>query len=220
VRPCSVLSPALGAILAAFTFSQARAQSPSVAFGLNHVVSSGEGISRSCLEPGYSTGLDARYVQPALTKLTSIELTARAYVFAASSTCVDGFPPPDGTYVQADRLSLLAGSFVATDLRFRLRLSHSPRASALAFGIGNTWRSSDNLPYVVAEAQVPFVARRRIRVSAEGELLVVQVAAHRYRRTYQNLQLVASESLGPSYDWRGAFSLGLVMEVPLGRANP
>ena len=143
------------AILAALSISRASAQSPSLAFGLSHVVAAADGIARGCLESGYSTGADVRYLQPVFTRLTAIELDARAYIFGTSPTCVDGFPPQDGTYLQADRVNLLAESFVATDVRFSVRLSRRPRAIALALGLGNSWRARDNLPYFLVEAQVP-----------------------------------------------------------------
>ena len=143
------------AILAALSISRASAQSPSLAFGLSHVVAAADGIARGCLESGYSTGADVRYLQPVFTRLTAIELDARAYIFGTSPTCVDGFPPQDGTYLQADRVNLLAESFVATDVRFSVRLSRRPGAIALALGLGNSWRARDNLPYFLVEAQVP-----------------------------------------------------------------
>lgn len=213
--PRSTLIPASAALLVAFGLPETSAQSSSIAIPLNHVVASGEGISRSCLESGYSTGLGVRYAHPAFSALTSIELTARAYVFGASPTCVDGFPPPDGTYVQIERLNLLAASFVSTDLRFRGRLTPSPRSSSLAIGIGYTWRSRHNLPYILADLHVPIIARGTVHVSAEGELQIVRVVTGRYRRTYQNFQLVASESLGRSYDGSHAVSLALMVEIPL-----
>ena len=216
-----VIAPVLGALgLATAAAAPAGAQGPSLGFGLNRVFASADGIASSCLEPGFRNGVDGRYLRPVLTTLTSIEFTAQAFIFREASTCVDGFPPPDGTYLQSDRVNLLAESFVSTDLRLRLRLSQRALAPSLAIGGGNTWRDGDNLPYVVTDARIPFIARSRIRVNAEGQLLWVQVVAHRYERTYQNFQLVASQSLGPAYDWRRAFSLGIVMEVAIGGSHP
>jgi len=219
MRPRFTSIPASATLLLAVGLPAASAQSSSIAIALNHIVASGQGISRTCLEPGYRTALGVRYAHLAFSSLTSIELTARGYLFSASATCVDGFPPPDGTYDQVDRHNLLAESFASTDLRFRGRLTPSPSAVSLAIGIGNTWRSHENLPYVLAEVHVPIVAHGEVHVSAEGELQLVRVVIDKYRRTYQNFQLVASEFLGRTHDGSHMISLALLVEVPLARGR-
>ena len=90
--------------------------------------------------------------------------------------------------------------------------------------------TDDGWPYPDSAAWEPLVDNEidldelelRVDRHAFSDLTELEyfVVAHRYERTYQNFQLVASQSLGPAYDWRRAFSLGIVMEVAIGGSHP
>lgn len=195
--------------------SRADGQAIAIAGAVNQVLFPGEGIGRSCLERGYTTGLGVRVGRPVISRVTGVELTGRGYVLARRSTCVDGFPPPDGVYIEDDRKNLLAASFASTDVRFRARSSSSRQAPGLAVGLGYTWRARHNLPYALLDLQLPLAPLKAGRLSLEGELFYARVASDRFRRTYQNFQVIAEESLGRHYQWSGAVSVALVAQVEL-----
>jgi hypothetical protein len=191
----------------------ARAQRPMVSATLTGVASSGDWVARSCLESNYPLGLGAQLSTPALTRSISVEINARAYGIDFGSECVDGFPPPDGTYIQDDRVDLLSRSFVTTDIRIAAR----PRAGpvTIALGGGNAWHEGHNLPYAVLETGLALWSRSTYEIRLMGELHLLRATADRFRRTYQDFELVSSESLGLVHRWSHALVFGVSAGAPL-----
>lgn len=191
----------------------ANAQLPSLGFTIQHVFDAGPGVERSCLERGHSTGLGGRLSVGVLARF-ALDFTARAYVLESAAMCIDGFPPPDGTYTQDDRIALLAASFLTTDFRIRASLGPTGRAPGLALGVGNAWHASHDLPYVLLGVSVPITTGHHVRVVLETEYLILRVTSDRYRRTWQNFQLVSEESLGQYHQWSRALAFGAGVEIP------
>jgi hypothetical protein len=109
---------------------------------------------------------------------------------------VDGLPPPDGTYIQDDRVNLLTTAFGTTDLRFRVIVGSKLPSLTLAVGAGVAWHPGRDVPYAVGELGLPLVATARTRVALFGEYQVLRVTSDRHRRTYQGFRLILDESLG------------------------
>jgi hypothetical protein len=201
ILPLAALLPALG-------WGQA-----SLGPTLTQVIGSGDGVARSCLQSGYSTGLGVRFVAPVFTKWTTLQVAGRGYWLARASNCVDGFPPPDGTYVEEDRVNLLSRSFVTTDVRLAARLGEIPMNFAV--GGGNAWHEGHDLPYLVFGAGLSIFDRPDLQLSLEGEYQWLRVSSDQFRRTYQNFQLVAEEPLGRVHKWSHAVIIGINLAIPL-----
>jgi hypothetical protein len=180
---------------------------------LTQIVSSGDGVARNCLQPQYGTGLGARLSVPVLTEWTTLQVAGRGYWLNRGSECVDGFPPPDGTYVQEDRVNLLSRSFITTDVRLAARLGEAP--VNLALGGGNAWHEGHDLPYLVFAGEFSILDRSRIQLGLEGEYQLLRVSSDLFRRTYQNFELVAEEPLGRIHEWSHAFIIGITLGIPL-----
>jgi hypothetical protein len=180
---------------------------------LTQIISSGDGVARVCVQPEYGTGLGARLAIPVLTKRTTLQVAARGYWLNRGSECVDGFPPPDGTYVQEDRVNLLSRSFVTTDVRLATRLGQTP--VNIAVGGGNAWHEGHDLPYLVFAAGFSILDRPDVHLSVEGEYQRLRVSSDLFRRTYQNFELVAEEPLGRVHEWSHALIIGINLDIPL-----
>jgi hypothetical protein len=180
---------------------------------LTQVISSGEGVARSCLQSEHSTGLGVLLVAPVLTKRTTLQVAGRGYWLARGSSCVDGFPPPDGTYVQEDRVDLLSRSFITTDVRLATRLGETP--VNLAAGGGNAWHEGHDLPYLLFAAAFSILDRPDVHLGLEGEYQWLRVSSDQVRRTYQNFELVAEEPLGRVHEWSHALIFGVHLGIPL-----
>jgi hypothetical protein len=180
---------------------------------LTQIISSGDGVARACGQPEYSTGLGVRLVMPVITKWTTLQLAGRGYFINRGSECVDGLPPPDGTYVQDDRVNLLSRSFFTTDMRLATRLGEAP--VSLAVGGGNAWHEGHNLPYLVFAAGFSILDRPNVHLGVEGEYHWLRVSSDRFRRTYQDFELVAEEPLGRVHAWSHALIIGINLEIPL-----
>jgi hypothetical protein len=199
----------LVALLPALGWGQQASLGPT----LTQVISSGEGVARDCLQSEYSTGLGVRLVMPVLTKRLTLQVAGRSYRLARGSTCVDGFPPPDGTYVEEDRVNLLSRSFVTTDVRLATRLGEAP--VNVAVGGGNAWHEGHNLPYLVFATGFSILDRPNVRLDLEGEYQWLRVSSDRVRRTYQDFELVAEEPLGRVHAWSHALIIGINVGIPL-----
>lgn len=101
--------------------AHAWSQQTTLAPTLTQIVSSGAGIARDCDQSEYSTGLGLELELPVMTRWTSLQVAGRAYGIDLASECDSGFPPPDGTYIENDRVDLLSRPFVATDVRLAAR---------------------------------------------------------------------------------------------------
>ena len=198
-----------GPLLPALVWGQQRAVGPT----FTRIVSSGEGVARTCLQSGYSYGLGARWVIPVLTKRTTLQVAGRGYWLAQGSTCVDGFPPPDGTFVEEDRVNLQSRPFVTTDVRLGVRLGETPLS--IAVGGGNAWHEGYDLPYLVVAAALPVLDRHNIQLGLEGEYQLLRVSGDRYWRTYQNSELSAEEPLGRVRTWSHAAIIEVYLAVLL-----
>jgi hypothetical protein len=214
-RACPVRTLSFSSLATAILLSPAvaTAQRPALGFTIQHVFDAGPGVERSCLESGHSTGVGGRLSVGVLARFVSVAFTTRAYVLESAATCVDGFPPPDGTYVEDDRIALLAAPFLTTDFRLRVRSGSKEGAPGLALGVGNAWHSSHDLPYVLVGASVPIATSHQVRAVIEAEYLMLRVTSDRYRTTWQNAQVVAIESLGQIHHWSRALTLGAGIEV-------
>jgi hypothetical protein len=207
VRSSRILLPA--ALVPALAWSQQATLGPT----LTQILSSGKGVARNCIQPEYGTGLGARFSVPVLGGRTSLQLAGRGYWLDRGSECVDGFPPPDGTYIQEDRINLLSRSFITTDVRLVSRLGEAPLN--LGVGGGNAWHEGHDLPYLVLAAGISVLDRPDVRLGLEGEYQWLRVTSDQFRRTYQNFELVAEEPLGRVHEWSHAFITGITLDIHL-----
>lgn len=194
-------------LLAALVPGMLWAQRPALGAALTGLVTGGEGVGGNCLQSSYRIGIGAQLAVPAFTRWTSLEINVRGYGIDFGSTCVDGFPPPDGTYIEDDRIDLVSRSFVTTDVRMAGQLGDGP--VSLALGVGNAWHEGYNLPYGVLGAELALVSQPTYGISLSGELQLLRVTSDRFRRTYQDFALVSEESLGRLHRWSHALVLGV-----------
>ena len=188
-------------------------QRPTLGFTLTQIVSSGEGVARDCVQPEYGTGLGARLSLPVLTGWTNLEIGGRAHGINRGYQCVDGFPPPDGTHIEEDRVNLLSRSFVTTDVRLATRPGETP--VNIAVGGGNAWHEGHNVPYLLLAAGIFMLDRPDVRLGLATEYLWLRVTSDQFRRTYQDFALVSEEPLGRVHQWSHGFILGLTLDIPL-----
>ena len=200
-------------LLAALLPAVARGQQATLGPTVTQIVSSGDGVARSCLEPEYATGLGVRFAMPVLRRGMTLQVAARGYWINRGSQCVDGFPPPDGIYLEEDRVNLLSRSFITTDVRLATALFETP--VSLAVGGGNAWHDGYDLPYLVFAAGVSILDRPGYRLGLEGEYQWLRVSSEQVRRTYQDFQLVSEEPLGRVRQWSHAFIIGINLAIPL-----
>jgi hypothetical protein len=198
--------------LATLVPSPTTGQQRSIGPTLSRIISSGERVARDCLQRGYSTGLGIRIATPILTMRTTLEVAGRGYWLAQWPTCVDGFPPPDGVYVEEDGVNLLSRPFVTTDVRLGIQLGKAP---AVMLGAGNAWHQGHDLPYLLLAAALPLFHGRRFQLRLEGEYQWLRASVDRFRRTYQNFQVVAEEPMGRVRSWSHAATIGLHLGIPL-----
>jgi hypothetical protein len=150
---------------------------------------------------------------PVFRKRAAVQLVGRGYWLHWKSTCVDGFPPPDGTYVQDDRINLLSRHFTTTDIR----LATGAGPVTVALGGGGAWHVGHDLPYLLAATGITVLNRPDVQLEITGELQYLRVASDRFRRTYQNSELVSQEFLGTFHTWSHALVLGPQLSFPLRR---
>ena len=209
-----ILHLSIGLLLgAALLPSRSVAQRWTFGLGLTQIVGSGDGVGHDCLESGYSSGIGFRIAAPILNSRTAVQFSGRGYALQQGSTCVDGFPPSSGVFVEDDRINLTSQSFATTDLRLATRLGAGK--TVVAVGLGNAWHKGHDLPYLVFAAGVALVDQPGVQLSLEGEVQWLRVTADRFRRTYQNFQLVSEESLGRTHSLSHAIVIGLHLGVPL-----
>jgi hypothetical protein len=142
-----------------------------------------------------------------------LQAAGRGYWLERGSTCVDGFPPPAGTYIQEDRVNLMTRSFVTTDVRLSARLGKAP--VQLAVGGGNAWHEGHDLPYLLFAGEVIVVDRPSVRLGLGAEYQQLRVTSDQYRRTYDDFGPVSEEFLGQVHQWSHAFLLGVTLDIPL-----
>ena len=200
-------------LLAALLPDVAWGQQATLGATVTQIVSSGEGVARSCLQPEYGTGLGVRFERPVLRRWVALQVAARGYWLNRGSECIDGFPPSDGVYLEEDRVNLLSRSFITTDVRLAAALGETP--VSVAVGGGNAWHDGYDLPYLVFAAGVSILDRPGYRLGLEGEYQWLRVSSEQVRRTYQDFQLVAEEPLGRVHQWSHAFILGINLAFPL-----
>lgn len=172
----------------------------------------GEGVERSCLQRGYFSGVGLRFVTPVLTRAT-LQVQGRGYGIGKSASCVDGFPPPDGVYIEDDRVDILSRPFVTTDVRLAIGVAQN--VMTLAAGAGKAWHDGYDLPYVVVAVAWRLVDKPGVRFGFGGEHQWLRASADRYRRTYQNFQRVDEVALGRVTNWSRALVLSVNLDFPL-----
>ena len=190
-----------------------RAQQATLGPTLTQIVSSGPGVARSCLQSAYSTGLGARLSVPVLTQWTTLQVAGRGHWISWGSTCVDGFPPPAGTYIEEDRVNLLSASFITTDVRLAAQPGEEVPLH-LAVGGGNAWHEGHDLPYLVFAGELIVVDRPDVRLGLASEYQWFRVTSDQYQRTYDDFELVSEEFLGQVHAWSHAFILGITLDIP------
>jgi hypothetical protein len=147
---------------------------------------------------------------PVFSRLTTLQVAGRGYWLSQGSECVDGFPPPDGTYVQVDRVNLQSRSFVTTDLRLAARLSEQIPLS-FALGGGGAWHEGYDLPYIVLGTAFTAVDQPYLHLELGAEYQWLRVTGDQFRRTYQDFQLVSEEFLGQVHSWSHAVLIGVYL---------
>jgi hypothetical protein len=192
----------------------AYAQRPTLGATLTQIVSSGPGVARSCLQPEYGTGLGARLSVPVLARWITVQVGARGHWLDRGSECVDGFPPPAGTYIEDDRVNLLSRSFITTDVRLAARLDEDSVVQ-LAVGGGNAWHEGHDLPYLVFAGELNVLNRPTVRLGLAAEYQYLRVTSDRFRRTYTDFELVSEEFLGRVHEWSHGFGIGVTLDFPL-----
>jgi hypothetical protein len=198
------------ALVAALVPGLAWGQEPTLGPTITGIVGSGEGVARTCLESNYPIGTGLTLAIPVFSRLTTVQVAGRGYWLSQGSDCVDGFPPPDGTYVQEDRINLLSRSFVTTDVRLAVRPGEQIPMS-LALGGGAAWHEGYDLPYVVLGTGFTAVDQPYLRLQLGVEYQWLRVTGDRFRRTFQNFQLVSEESLGRVHRWSHAVVFGVYL---------
>jgi hypothetical protein len=179
---------------------------------LTAVVAGGDGVSLRCGTP-YSTGVGVRVSTPAfLTHNVILQVSGRDHWMGGGACGELRALPIDGTYVEDDNSPLLGQRFVTTDARLVWVFVRD--IASVSFGAGNAWRKGYDLPYLVfgASADVPNPSRIRVGLSLEDQVL--RVTSDRFRRTWQNHQLVSQESLGRVYSRSHALIVGFHIDVP------
>jgi hypothetical protein len=193
--------------------------SPGLAWGqqimagpsVTQIVGSGTGVARTCVQQSHSTGVGARLELPVFRKRAAVQLTGRGYWLHWKPNCVDGFPPPDGTYVQDDRINLLSRSFTTTDVR----LATGTGPVSVAVGAGAAWHVGHDLPYLVFATGITILNRPDVQLDINGEFQYLRVTSDRFRRTYQNFELVSQEFLGTFHTGSHALLIGMQLSLPL-----
>jgi hypothetical protein len=166
--------------------------------------------------PSQSTrpGSASDFAVPVLTRRMTLQLAGRGYWIDLPSECAIAFlPPPDGTYVEKDRINLLSRSFITTDVRLATQLGETPLS--IAAGGGNAWHEGHNLPYLLLAAGLSIFDRPAVRLALQGEYHRLRVTSDQFRRTYQDFELVAEEPLGRVHEWSHAFIIGITLNIPL-----
>jgi hypothetical protein len=198
------------ALVAVLVPGVAWGQKPTLGPTITGIVGSGEGVARTCLEANYPIGTGLALAIPAFSKRTTVQVAWRNYWLAQRSDCVDGFPPPDGTYVQEDRVNLLSHSFVTTEVRLAVPPGEQIPMT-LALGGGAAWHEGYDLPYVVLGTAFTAVDQSYLRLQLGVEYQWLRVTGDRFRRTFQNSQLVSEESLGRFHRWGHAVVFGVYL---------
>src|SRR2546421_10132184 len=112
-----ILHLSIGLLLgAALLPSRSVAQRWTFGLGLTQIVGTGDGVGHSCLESGYSSGIGFRIAAPILNSRTAVQFSGRGYALQQGSTCVDGFPPGSGGFVEDERGNPKSHAFAPTDL--------------------------------------------------------------------------------------------------------
>ncbi len=185
------------------------AQPTEASIGLAQFVSAAPGISRTCFEPGTRTTIAGRVTAPVLDQRAFAVVTVRAPIFSQGSGCVSAPRDPNGTFTDDERHNLLAGHFLATDVRLGVQLAATGVAARLSAGAGNAWRSEEDVPYLLLSVELSVRPTAWLQLGVEGEYNRMQVLSNPIRRTYQNSQVVSVESLGKTHPWRQATSIGV-----------
>lgn len=200
-------------MLLAAPLSPGRAQSILVAAGAEVFWGGGEGLTGSCLEGSAKAGAVVRGSYE-LSSGAGVEATAHVHTWEGRPSCIDGFPPPDGTFLDRDRRNLLTNSFMATDVRARLRVGRFSAAPVLSLGAGLALRSGTDLPYGVLGLGVP-LPLGPIRVVAHADVYLVRVRFDLVERTWRDFMLVSAVPRGTEYEWKPTGTGVLLIEVPL-----
>lgn len=200
-------------VLPAVAWTQRSTLGPS----LTLMVGGGDGVvPRGCQD--YHIGaFGLQFSRPIAGRLVTLQLAGRGFVLSLPTSChpSPSPPPPDGTYIVDERVSLLAVPFVATDAR--LGISAPNGMAMLTLGGGTAWREGHNVPYLVTGIGIPAVDGVTHRFGFQLEYHWVRLTSDRFRRTFLNGQMTAEQPLGNVHRWSHAVTLGMRVGVPVGR---
>lgn len=201
------------AVLAALVSHSAAAQSAFGGLGVHYFTGGGRGIEGTCLEGSTNTGLAVRAGYDIVDRIVAVQGTARFHLWTAMRRCMDGFPPAEGTFIDLDRQNLLTRAFTATDVQVRLTFPVRYLAPAVAAGIGQAWRSGNDLPYFVLTA-ILIVPTPAVRFLLAAEWYRVRVGFERVQRTWQDFTLIEVVPLGTVHEWNSSAAVGFGVEFP------
>lgn len=169
-----------------------------------------------CLGTSYRLGAGVHGGYALVGTVLAVQASARFHGASIGPYCVNGFPPPDGTYVVDDYRNLTADRFALTDLGIRATAAGGGAGGTVALAAGKAWRPGRDSPYVRASARV-FLQVRSVRFLLGAELYRLRLRFDRFERTWQNFEMVTNVPLGTFHEWNSAVIVTLGLEVPFGR---
>jgi hypothetical protein len=206
--------PAIGVVMLAMpTVSWGQRATVGPSFTL--MVAGGDGVeTRGCGETHFGAP-GVQVATPIAGNRVTLHLAGRGFVLGLPTSCAaaPSPPPPDGTYIVADRVSLLSRRFLTTDAR--LGLTAPGNAAMLTAGAGIAWREGHNVPYFVAAVGIPFVDGVTRRFGLQVDYHWVRLTSDRFQRTFLNGQMTAEQSLGTAHAWSHALTVGLRLGIAL-----
>jgi hypothetical protein len=93
-------------------------------------------------------------------------------------------------------------------VRLAVRLGEQIPLS-LSLGGGGAWHEGYDMPYAVLGTAFTAVDQPYLRLELGAEYQSLRVTGDRFRRTYQNFQLVSEEPLGRVHHWSHALVIGV-----------
>jgi len=195
----------------------AWAQRSTLGPSLTLMVGGGDGVVARGCQDHHIGALGLQFSRPIAGRLITLQLAGRGFWLSLPASCVEAPlpPPPDGTYIVDERVSLQALPFVATDARIGINAPNN--AAMLTLGGGTAWREGHNAPYFVTGIGIPFVDGVTRRFALEVEYHWFRLTSDRFQRTFLNGQMTAELPLGNVHRWSHAVTIGMRFGVPIRR---